>query len=175
MGRCPVKSEVGPQDAYIRTPREGDRNLLKMFLDLAFGYTANSFNRNRVTNMTDKKTLAALVAGTLTVFGVAAYAQKSVAPESPHQAEAVKHAEQAVAAGKQGDAAGLVAHAEEAQKHTIMAQKEFTSFKLQEASGHLAEAITEGKKGDAKVATTHAEEAVKGLKSDYYPEDPGQP
>ena len=47
-----------------------------MFLDLAFGYTANSFNRNWVTNMTYKKTLAVLVAVTLTIFGVGAYAQK---------------------------------------------------------------------------------------------------
>ncbi len=125
--------------------------------------------------MTYKKTLAALVAVTLSVFGAGAYAQKPVAPESKEQHEALTHAEQAVAAGKQGDAAGLVAHAEEAQKHAITAQKEFSSFKLQEASGHLAEAITEGKKGDAKVATTHAEEAVKVLKSEYYPDDPGQP
>ena len=146
-----------------------------MFLDLAFGYTANSFNRNWVTNMTYKKTLAVLVAVTLTIFGVGAYAQKSVAPVSPHQTEALKHAEQAVAAGKQGDAAGLVEHAEEAKKHAIMAQKDFSSFKLQEASGHLAEAITAGKAGQADVATTHAEEALKGLKSDYYPDDPGQP
>ncbi|MGH7774358.1 MAG: small metal-binding protein SmbP [Candidatus Binatia bacterium] len=100
--------------------------------------------------MTYKNTLAALVAGTLTVFGVGAYAQKPVAPISPHQTEALKHAQEAVAAGKQGDAAVLVEHAEEAQKQAIMAQKEFTTFKLQEASGHLAEAITEGKKGVPK-------------------------
>ncbi len=147
-----------------------------MFLDLAFGYTANSFNRNWVTNMTYKKTLAALVAVTLTIFGVGAFAQKPPpGVESANQGKALEHAKQAVAAGKQGDAAGLVTHAEEAQKYAIMAQKDFTSFKLQEGSGHLAEAITEGKKGDAKVATTHAEAAVKALGSDYYPDDPGQP
>ena len=147
-----------------------------MSLDPAFGYTANSFNRNWVTNMTYKRTLAALVAGMLTVFGVGAFAQKPPPGiESPNQAKAVEHAKQAVAAGKKGDAAGLVEHAEEAQKYAIMAQKDFSSFKLQEASGHLAEAITHGKKGDAVVATTHAEAALKGLGSDYYPDDPGQP
>ena len=125
--------------------------------------------------MTYKNTLAALVAGTLTVFGVGAYAQKPVAPVSADQTKAVKHAEEAVAAGKQGDAAVLVEHAEEAQKHAIMAQKEFSSFKLQEASNHLTEAINHGKQGHADVATTHAEAALKVLKSDYYPDDPGQP
>ncbi len=151
-----------------------DRKRQKVFLDLAFGYTANSFNRNWVTNMTYKKTLAALVVGTLTVFGASAYAQQSVAPESPHEAEAVKHAKKAVAAGKQGDAAGLVEHAEEAKKHAIMAQKDFSSFTLQSAANHLDEAITHGKQGDAKVATTHAEEAVKVLASGA-PQDPNQP
>ncbi len=151
-----------------------DRKLLKMFLDLAFGYTANSFNRNWVTNMTYRNTLAALVVGTLTVFGVGAYAQQSVAPESPHEKEAVKHAKEAIAAGKQGDAAGLVEHAEEAKKHAIMAQKDFSSFNLQNAAKHLDEAITAGKQGDAKVGTTHAEEAVKVLASGA-PQDPNQP
>lgn len=124
--------------------------------------------------MTYKKTLVAIVAGTLTVFGVGAYAQQSVAPESPHEAEAVKHAKEAVTAGKQGDAAVLVEHAEEAKKHAIMAQKEFSSFTLQNAVKHLDEAITEGKNGDAKVATTHVEEAVKVLASGA-PQDPNQP
>ncbi len=88
--------------------------------------------------MSYKKTLAALVAGTLTVFGAGAYAQKPPpGVESADQGKALEHAKQAVAAGKQGDAAGLVGHAEEAQKHAIMAQKEFSSFKLQEGSGHL--------------------------------------
>ncbi|MGH8523260.1 MAG: small metal-binding protein SmbP [Gammaproteobacteria bacterium] len=126
--------------------------------------------------MTYKKTLAALVAGTLTAFGAGAYdvTVDSVAHKSPHQVEALKHAEQAVAAGKQDNAAALVEHAEEAQKHAIIAQKEFSSFKLQNASNHLTEAITEGKQGHADVATTHAEEAVKVLKSDT-PLDPNQP
>jgi hypothetical protein len=126
--------------------------------------------------MTYKKTLAVLVAVTLTVFGVGAFAQKPPpGVESAAQGKALEHAKQAVAAGKQGDAAGLVEHAEEANKQAIMAQKDFSSFKLQEASGHLAEAITHGKKGDAAVATTHAEAAVKALGSDYYPDDPSQP
>ncbi|MBA3493328.1 MAG: metal-binding protein SmbP [Gammaproteobacteria bacterium] len=147
-----------------------------MFFDPAFGYTANSFNRNRVTNMTYKKTLAALVAGTLTAFGAGAYdvTVDSVAHKSPHTMEALKHAEQAVVHGKQGHADVLVEHAEEALKQAIMAQKEFSSYKLQNAATHLQEAITEGKKGDAKVATTHAEEAVKVLKSDV-PKDSTQP
>jgi Small metal-binding protein len=121
-----------------------------------------------------KNTLAALVVGTLTVFGVGAYAQQSVAPESPHEAEAVKHAKEAVAAGKKGDAAVLVEHAEEAKKHAIMAQKDFSSFNLQSAATHLDEAITAGKAGDAKVATTHVEEALKVLASGA-PQDPNQP
>ena len=146
-----------------------------MFLDLAFGYTANSFNRNWVTNMTYKKTLAVLVAVTLTIFGVGAYAQKSVAPESPHQAEALEHAKQAVAAGKQGDAAGLVEHAEEAKKHAIMAQKDFTSFKLQEAGGHLAEAITAGKAGQGRCRHDPCGRSREGARVRHYPDDPGQP
>ncbi len=155
--------------------RPAGRHLAVVFLDPAFGYTANSFNRNWVTHMTYEKILAALVAGTLTVFGVGAFAQKPPpGAEPPEQAKVLKHAEEAVAAGKQGDAAGLLEHAEEAQKYAIMAQKEFSSFKLQTASGHLAQAITHGKQGDAVVATTHAEEAVKALKS-AYPDDPGQP
>ncbi len=147
-----------------------------MFLDLGFGYTANSFNRNWVTNMTYRNTLAALVAGTLTAFGAGAYdvTVDSVAHKSPHQVKALKHAEEAVVQGKQGQADLLVEHAEEAQKHAITAQKEFSSYKLQNASKHLTEAITAGKQGDAKVATTHAEEAVKVLKSDT-PLDPNQP
>ena len=145
-----------------------------MFLDLAFGYTANSFNRNWVTNMTYRNTLAALVVGTLTVFGVGAYAQQSVAPESPHEKEAVKHAKEAVVHGKQGHADVLVEHAEEAKKHAIMAQKEFTSFTLQNAVSHLDEAITHGKQGHADVATTHVEAALKVLGSDA-PIDPNQP
>jgi len=124
--------------------------------------------------MTYKNTLAALVAGTLTVFGVGAYAQQSVAPESPHETEAVKHAKEAVAAGKQGDAAVLVEQAEEAKKHAIMASKDFSSFTLQNAINRFDEAITEGKKGDAKVATTHVEEALKMLSSGA-PQDPSQP
>ena len=77
-------------------------------------------------------------------------------------------------AGKQGDAAGLVEHAEEAKKHAIMAQKDFSSFNLQNAAKQLDEAITAGKQGDAKVGTTHAEEAVKVLASGA-PQDPNQP
>ncbi|MGH8488562.1 MAG: small metal-binding protein SmbP [Gammaproteobacteria bacterium] len=147
-----------------------------MSFDPAFGYTANSFNRNWVINMTYKKTLAALVAGTLTAFGAGAYdvTVDSVAHKSPHQVDALKHAQEAVAAGKQDNAAAVVEHAEEAQKHAIMAQKEFSSYKLQNAAKHLQEAINYGKQGDAKVATTHAEEAVKVLKSDT-PLDPNQP
>ncbi|MGH8611165.1 MAG: small metal-binding protein SmbP [Gammaproteobacteria bacterium] len=121
--------------------------------------------------MTHKNTLAALVAGTLTVLGVGAYAQQSVAPVSAHQTEALKHAEEAIVHGKQGHADVLVEHAEEAKKHAIMASKEFSSFKLQSAINHLDEAITEGKQGHADVATTHAEEAVKVLKSEA-PTDP---
>ncbi|MGH8537127.1 MAG: small metal-binding protein SmbP [Gammaproteobacteria bacterium] len=126
--------------------------------------------------MTYKKTLAALVAGTLTAFGAGAYdvTVDSVAHKSPHQVDALKHAQEAVAAGKQDNAAAVVEHAEEAQKHAIMAQKEFSSYKLQNAAKHLQEAINYGKQGDAKVATTHAEEAVKVLKSDT-PLDPNQP
>jgi len=145
-----------------------------VFFDPAFGYTANSFNRNWITNMTYKNTLAALVAGTLTVFGVGAYAQQSVAPESPHEKEAVKHAKEAVVHGKQGHADVLIEHAEEAKKHAIMASKDFSSYSLQNAINHLDEAITHGKKGDAKVATTHLEEALKVLESGA-PQDPNQP
>ena len=118
-----------------------------------------------------KRIACAVVAGTLSLFGVGiAYAGE----HETHAAEAMKHAEVAVSEGqKKGTAKAVSEHAREALKHAEMAQKAKADPHVAEAEKALKEAIEHGNMGHADVAGTAAENAVSHLKMAYKDKEKG--
>lgn len=111
-----------------------------------------------------KRVACAVVAGTLSLFGVGiAYAGE----HETHAAEAMKHAEVAVSEGQKGTAKAVSEHAQEALKHAKMAQKAKADPHVAEAEKALKEAIEHGNMGHADVAGTAAENALSHLKMAY--------
>ncbi len=117
-----------------------------------------------------KRIACAVVAGTLSLFGVGiAYAGE----HETHAAEAMKHAEVAVSEGRKGTAKAVSEHAREALKHAEMAQKAKADPHVAEAEKALKEAIEHGNMGHADVAGTAAENAVSHLKMAYKDKEKG--
>lgn len=118
-----------------------------------------------------KRIACAVVAGTLSLFGVVGIAYAG--EHETHAAEAMKHAEVAVSEGQKGTAKAVSEHAREALKHAEMAQKAKADPHIAEAEKALKEAIKHGNMGHADVAGTAAENAVSHLKMAYKDKEKG--